>query len=95
MADYTVGPLSDGRLQVWAVNQSGELWTRWKMTTDPNAGWSGWVRHDAPTLLSVTAGPLPDGRLHLFALDTGGNSWAAWKITTDPNSAWAEWHQFD
>jgi hypothetical protein len=39
-----VAPLSDGRLKLWVAAADGSLWTTWKMTTDPNANWSGW--HD-------------------------------------------------
>jgi hypothetical protein len=34
------GLLSDGRLQLWAVNDSdGSMQTRWKQTTHPDASW--------------------------------------------------------
>ena len=35
------GLLSDGRLQLWAVNESdGSMQTRWKQTTHPDASWT-------------------------------------------------------
>jgi len=33
--------LSDGRLQIWAVNDSdGGMQTRWKQITHPDASWT-------------------------------------------------------
>jgi hypothetical protein len=40
--DVAVAPLSDGRLELWASDGNGGLWTTWKVDTDPNANWSGW-----------------------------------------------------
>jgi hypothetical protein len=35
------GHLSDGRLQLWTVDDSdGSLQTRWKQTTHPDAAWT-------------------------------------------------------
>jgi hypothetical protein len=35
--------LSDGRLKIWAVNDSdGSMQTRWKQTTHPDASWTNW-----------------------------------------------------
>jgi hypothetical protein len=38
-----VGPLSDGRLELWATDAYGSLLSSWKVTTDPNAGWTPWT----------------------------------------------------
>jgi hypothetical protein len=42
MADMAAAPLSDGRLQVWVIDQGGNVRFRWKETTDPNSAWTGW-----------------------------------------------------
>ena len=40
--DLCVAPLPDGRLELWAADGQGGLFTTWKVDTDPNANWSGW-----------------------------------------------------
>jgi serine/threonine-protein kinase len=89
-----VGTLTDGRLQAWEI--SGEnLRSRWKITTDPNSGWTSWSSFPQPgPLKSIAVGRLPDGRLQLFAMDTGGDRWSCWKKTMNPNAGWTTWSPF-
>jgi hypothetical protein len=95
MAGMAAAPLSDGRLQVWVVDQEGNLRSRWKLTIDPNANWAGWSGFPQPApLVSVAAAQLTDGRLQLFALDENGGTWSAWKTTTDPDAVWTSWSGF-
>jgi len=89
-------PLSDGRLQFWAVDTAGAIWSCWKSTTSSNANWTPWTKQwtaQSPPFnaKSVAAAPLSDGRLQFWAVDTAGKIWSAWKATTDPNSAWTAW----
>lgn len=37
-----VAPLSDGRLQLWALDNNNAISSTWKLTTDPNSGWEPW-----------------------------------------------------
>jgi hypothetical protein len=46
--------LSDGRLQLWAVDSLGRLWTTCKQTIDPNANWTPWSSFQTPANLSVS-----------------------------------------
>ncbi|WP_256436313.1 hypothetical protein [Brevibacillus sp. HB1.4B] len=43
-----MAPLNDGRLQVWVADQSGDIHTQWKVSTDPNAAWTPWKRFRKP-----------------------------------------------
>jgi hypothetical protein len=43
-----MGHLPDGRIQLFAVDTSGGMWTMWKLTTDPNAGWTQWQSFQVP-----------------------------------------------
>lgn len=94
-----VGPLSDGRLQLFIIElDNSQIWTTWKQTTDPNAHWTSLSRFPTPQEVYaqwLAAGPLSDGRLQLFIADGsgGGPIWTAWKQTTDPNSAWMPFSQ--
>jgi len=90
-----VGELSDGRLQVFEITADGRLRSRWKISTDPNSAWTGWVYStDLPApFQSIAVGKLPDRRLQLFAVDVNGVSWSKWKVTTDSNSTWTEWRR--
>jgi hypothetical protein len=93
------GLLSDGRLQLWAVNDSdGSIQTRWKQTTHPDAAWTNWQQMNSGamnrTFESIGAGNLPDGRLQLFIGDTSGNIWSMWKQTIHPDAAWTNLTNF-
>ena len=35
-------PLPDGRSQLFAIDASGDVWSAWKTSTDPDAGWTSW-----------------------------------------------------
>jgi hypothetical protein len=41
------GSLSDGRIQLFQP-KSGTLWTCWKVTADPNSGWTSWSPFPIP-----------------------------------------------
>ena len=53
-----VGQLSNKSLQLWVVDIYHHLWTCWKLTPDPNAGWSVWYRFPDPPNLYLDAGQL-------------------------------------
>ena len=88
-------PLPDGALQVF-VASNGRLLTAWKLTPDPNAGWTALTAFSPPSPLyvtDVTVGRLPDARLQLFAVTTSGLI-TSWKQTSDPGSPWTNWTAF-
>jgi hypothetical protein len=95
-----VGRLPDKRLQLWAVDGNGGLWSCWKVTTDPSAGWTRWSNFLAAVgglpvgARQVAVAPLSDGRLQLWVVDANGGLWSSWKHTTDPNSGWTGWNNF-
>ena len=99
MHQTAAAPLSDGRLELWAVDNQGRLFTTWKVTTDPNAGWAPWADFLVEVPLAaqvqqVAVAPLSDGRLELWAVDSQGRLFTTWKVTTDPNADWAPWVDF-
>lgn len=96
LKSIAAGELSDGRIQVFAIDSSGQLTSRWKKTTDPNSGWTGWSRFQTPSggVVSIAVGVLPDKRLQLFAVDGAGNPVSCWKKTTDSNAGWTAWSGF-
>jgi len=90
--DVAVAPLSDRRLQLWAANTNGELFSTWKVTTDPNADWAPWEKDPGISAVRhVAVAPLSDGRLQLWASDANGVIFSTWKVTTDPNADWVPW----
>jgi hypothetical protein len=95
-----VAPLSDGRLELWVSDGAGGLFTTWKTTTDPNAGWAPWSDFLAEVgglpgeARDVAVAALPDGRLELWASDGTGGLFTTWKTTTDPDADWAPWVDF-
>ena len=38
----SVAPLSDGRLQLFAIDFTGKTWSCWKETTEATSEWSSW-----------------------------------------------------
>jgi hypothetical protein len=43
MSTLALAPLPDGRLELFAIDDQGELWTTWQISTDPSAAWANWV----------------------------------------------------
>jgi hypothetical protein len=39
----SVGPLSDGRLELWAAVAGGGLWTTWQNDSNPDVPWHQWT----------------------------------------------------
>jgi hypothetical protein len=92
-ANTAVGTLPDGRLQVFMTGSDGTVYSRWKITTDPNSPWTNWSPFgDSGKNISVA--PLPDGRLQVFLTHFDGTVVTRWKQTTDPNSGWTPWQPF-
>ncbi len=95
-AQAAAAPLSDGRLQFWAVDTSGKIWSCWKSATSSSSAWTPWVSQWTPqpppfTATEVAAAPLSDGRLQFWAVDTTGKIWSCWKSNTNASSAWTAW----
>lgn len=90
------GDLEDGRIQVFAIEPNGQIISRWKTTTDPNAGWTAWSTFQTPPggVTSISVGYLSDKRPQLFATETGGGIVSCWKTTADPNAGWTPWTAF-
>ncbi|MFF9775084.1 hypothetical protein ACF1HJ_15680 [Streptomyces sp. NPDC013978] len=88
--------LTDGRPQVFAGSNHG-LFTRWKVSEHPDAGWTDWQQFDFDhgRVVSLAAAPLTDERPQIFAVSEGGELWSTWKVTTDPSAAWADWTKFN
>ena len=95
-----VAPLPDGRLELWAIDAAGGLFTTWKVSTVPNAGWAPWTDFLAEVgslpngVQQVAVAPLPDGRLELWAIDAAGGLFTTWKVSAAPNAGWAPWTDF-
>ena len=95
-------PLSDGRLQFFAIDGKYQLWSCWKETTDPNSGWtaiSEFAMPPAPKnsvigVIQIHGERLPDGRVQIWTIDIEQNLWSCWKVTTDSQSAWTDWTLF-
>ena len=96
LKSIAAGELSDGRIQVFAIDNSGNLQSRWKETTDPNSSWTNWSNFQTPSggVISLGVGTLPDKRLQLFGVDSNGNPVSCWKITVESESAWTPWSGF-
>lgn len=92
----TSARLTDGRPQVFAGTGQG-LFTTWKESEHPDAGWTGWQRFDFVhgRVVSLAAAPLTDERPQIFAATDGGELWSTWKVTRDASAAWADWTKFN
>jgi len=93
-SELTIGYLPDGRMQMFVVGHDHNLYSIWKITTDPNAAWSEWANMGRPggtSLNNVSLGYLPDGRMQLFAADSTGTVNSIWKKTAEPDASWSDW----
>lgn len=92
----TSARLTDGRPQIFAGSGHG-LFTRWKVSELPDAGWTSWQPFDFMHghVVSLAAAPLTDERPQIFAVTDGGELWTTWKVTTAPSAAWADWTKFN
>jgi hypothetical protein len=93
--DVTAGHSPDGRAQLWALGYDNVLRTTWKVTSEPNSGWTPWETFLAhPDLGSPVAGQLSDGRMQIWAVDHEVAIWTTWKVSTEVNAPWSGWTQF-
>jgi hypothetical protein len=90
-------PLSDGRLETWAVTPDGRLFSTWKTATDSRSDWAPWFdfladRGALPAALRQAAMvQLPDGRLESWVVTANGGIFSTWKVDTGSNADWAPW----
>ncbi|MDH6630014.1 hypothetical protein M2271_007864 [Streptomyces sp. LBL] len=96
VASLAAAPLTDGRPQVFAVTDTGELWTTWKVATDPNTAWADWTKFNGlpGSARSVGAATLTDGRPQIV-VGTDSGSVSSWKVSMNPDDAWSDWAAFD
>lgn len=89
-----LAPSADGRLELFAVGDDGNLYHLSQVA--PSDGWSDWISHGVPqgALLDRTLALAPntDGRLQLFALGQDGNLYSIWQVV--PNGGWSDWSSF-
>lgn len=82
--------LADNRQELWFVDSSGGLQTKWQTVVD--GGWSAWTAQS--TVVPVKDVAVSGGfgvTTHLFVLGTDNIVRVAWK-TGDSNSAWSAWN---
>ncbi|WP_158973229.1 hypothetical protein [Streptomyces griseus] len=88
-------PLTDERPQIFAVSDGGELWSTWKLNTDPSAAWADWTKFNGlpGSARSVGVATLTDGRPQIV-VGTDSGAVSSWKVSTDPDDAWSDWTSF-
>jgi subtilisin family serine protease len=84
--DFDLARQSSGRLEVFAVTQSGALMHR-AQTSSPNS-WSSWTSL-AFGIRQVEALLASDGKTQIVALNSAGKAMARTRLT--PSSAWSRW----
>lgn len=96
----------DGRVQVFALDETGQGWTRIADTSSPSGAWSAWSQWSVPLyapaaatppaideLVSLTAGRWLESKTVapvVFATDRQGNIY----VTSFVNNAWQPWRSF-
>ena len=90
-----VAPHFRGRLQFWAVDDAGAIWSA-TAQQDPSSIWNGWTQSWAATLPtfrteSLAVAPLSDERLQFWAVDTDGQIRSCWQKEKGPGGAWTSW----
>lgn len=94
LGNLAVGRNKDGRLEVFSVDDGGQLWHTYQPGPNHRGPWSDWASlgHPAPgTGLNMAAiGQHKDGRLETFALALDGAVWRKRQIQPNGN-AWTSW----
>lgn len=85
---------ADRRAQLWAAFNEG-VYTRWKISHDPNSNWCDWGPFNKPLpgpASEVVAAPLSDGRLQIWFVMQDGSIYTSWEteLTEEPNSQWTD-----
>ena len=93
-----VGPLGGGRLQLFLIDNTWQIWSTQQQTTQHDAAWTPLSPLPAPDDVvrgSLAAAALSDGRVQFFLGDGFGQGhiWSTRRQTTDPNSAWMPFSQ--
>lgn len=89
---FTVGSNQDGRQEVFAIGNDGNVWQIWQ--TGPNGGWSDWRKFGQPFVGlrqpdRITVGSNQDGRQELFVIGKDDALWHIWQVA--PNLGWSNW----
>jgi hypothetical protein len=89
----TVGKNQDGRQEIFAIGDDGNVWQIWQ--TAPNGGWSGWGKLGRPPAeirhsdrISVESNK--DMRQELFVIGADDALWHIWQVA--PNGRWSDWN---
>jgi hypothetical protein len=102
----TTVPISDGRLQLFIVDQKNTIWTTVKVGIAWDAPWSDWtpfVTNGAPSggLFNLTGARMLDGSVTLWALGPGNTIWSINRSAPSdasqfllPNAGWGSWADF-
>jgi hypothetical protein len=109
MSGVIVGPLSDGRLQIWAKARKNPqsktyLYTSHQTSTDPTVPWSEWQKFSTPPHHPgdesgiIGESELVDGRTHLWLVSPASTLQSIKQTSTNPDSGWEDWvdpfHEF-
>ena len=100
MEEVVVAPLSDGRLQLWAIDGLGGVFSSRKVDVGSEADWTdfGEFLTESGPLPGAAAGlavaRLSDGRLQLWVTLANSRLLTTWQTQTDPNIAWTGWIDF-
>jgi hypothetical protein len=90
-----VTQLSDSRLQLWAISQTGVLFSAWQVSLDPAQPWTSLSPFNpSPGIaFSAVAGFSPDGRVQLW-ITNETRTLTTWKTTPDSDAGWLPWQLF-
>lgn len=92
MRDTAIGRTWGGQTQVYALAQSGAVYTAWK-TGDSNSAWSAWVNMGTPMsgATSIAAYTTADGTQQLWV---AGSSGVRTRWLSPGSAAWTGWSTF-
>lgn len=99
LVSYTpaVAAGADGRLELFACGQDGQLWHIWQTT--PSGGWSSWTSRGRPPKTDPNVEPgvwltpavalNSARRLELFVRGLDESLWHIWQV--GPGQGWSQW----
>jgi hypothetical protein len=85
--DITAVPYADGRIEVLALNDAGEIW-RTTQTSATDTNWGPFTKLNGFGMASIAAARNASGKLELVGLDAGGGAWHRTQTTV---GTWGGW----
>src|SRR5690242_11114403 len=85
----TIGQNENGQLEVFQVGPEGDLWHRWRKTSD--GAWSSWSSLGGSLLAGLAVVTNGEGQMEVFAVDRSTHALECIHQLTTNSLSWSSW----